>query len=220
MSTSSALAAPNSPPSVPLSHCRQDRHGRRSRLRGSLFLRCRGLSPIYSSSFRNADLEFACSRSPQAGAKLVYAIEASNMAKQLQLVVDQANRGQANPQLKNKIRVQNTKVEDYVGPKVDTLISEPIGVLLVHERMCESYIEARDKFLKPGGCEFRRSSLAGGEVASSRFTRLRTDILALAAMFPSGGLIHLAPFTDEALYVETLGKVSFRHDSTRFDRPD
>lgn len=26
-------------------------------------------------------------------------------------------------------------------------------------------------------------------------------------MFPSAGLIHLAPFTDEGLYAETLGKV-------------
>ena len=36
-------------------------------------------------------------------------------------------------------------------PKVDTLISEPIGVLLVHERMIESYLHARDNFLKPNG---------------------------------------------------------------------
>lgn len=44
------------------------------------------------------------------------------------------------------------KIEDIGDlPKVDTLISEPIGVLLVHERMIESYIVARDRFLKPGG---------------------------------------------------------------------
>lgn len=29
--------------------------------------------------------------------------------------------------------------------KVDTIISEPLGVLLVNERMLESYITARDK---------------------------------------------------------------------------
>ncbi len=29
--------------------------------------------------------------------------------------------------------------------KIDTLISEPLGVLLVNERMLESYIKARDK---------------------------------------------------------------------------
>ncbi|KAL7414270.1 S-adenosyl-L-methionine-dependent methyltransferase [Mrakia frigida] len=116
----------------------------------------------------------------EAGAELVYAMEASNMAKQLQAIVEQSNRGGANPQLKGKIHVVKGKIEDYSGPKVDTLISEPIGVLLVHERMIESYIHARDTFLKPGG-----------------------------SMFPSGGLIHLAPFTDEGLYLETLGKAAF-----------
>lgn len=35
--------------------------------------------------------------------------------------------------------------------QVDVIISEPIGFLLVHERMLESYIVARDRFLKPGG---------------------------------------------------------------------
>lgn len=34
--------------------------------------------------------------------------------------------------------------ENYLS-KVDTLISEPLGVLLVNERMLESYLKARDK---------------------------------------------------------------------------
>jgi histone-arginine methyltransferase CARM1 len=62
-------------------------------------------------------------------------------------------------------------------PRVDTLISEPIGVLLVHERMIESYIEARDRFLKPGG-----------------------------AMVPSMGTIYVAPFSDANLWSLTMGK--------------
>ncbi|CED83824.1 Protein arginine N-methyltransferase CARM1 [Phaffia rhodozyma] len=118
--------------------------------------------------------------SVEAGAKHVYACEASDMASKLQLIVDQANRGEANIHLKDKITVNRGKVEARKGPKVDTLVSEPIGVLLLHERMVESYIYARDNFLKPGG-----------------------------AMFPSGGAIHLAPFTDDALYMETLTKASF-----------
>ncbi|KAJ1921620.1 hypothetical protein IWQ60_006712 [Tieghemiomyces parasiticus] len=65
-------------------------------------------------------------------------------------------------------------------PQVDVIISEPIGVLLVHERMLESFIYARDKFLKPGG-----------------------------AILPSMGTIHLAPFTDPLLYNETMAKVRF-----------
>ena len=43
-------------------------------------------------------------------------------------IVDASNRGGPNPQLKNKIRVVKGKIEDYSGPKVDTLISEPIGL--------------------------------------------------------------------------------------------
>ena len=35
--------------------------------------------------------------------------------------------------------------------KVDVLISEPMGTLLVNERMLETYIYARKRFLKPGG---------------------------------------------------------------------
>ena len=39
---------------------------------------------------------------------------------------------------------------------MDVLVSEPMGTLLVNERMIESYIYARDKFLKPGGaCVYR-----------------------------------------------------------------
>ena len=37
--------------------------------------------------------------------------------------------------------------ENYLS-KVDTLISEPLGVLLVNERMLESYLKARDKLNK------------------------------------------------------------------------
>lgn len=35
--------------------------------------------------------------------------------------------------------------------QVDVLVSEPMGTLLVNERMIESYVYARDKHLKPGG---------------------------------------------------------------------
>lgn len=38
--------------------------------------------------------------------------------------------------------------------RVDVLVSEPMGSLLVHERMLETYLYARDHFLKPGGKMF------------------------------------------------------------------
>jgi type I protein arginine methyltransferase len=37
---------------------------------------------------------------------------------------------------------------------VDVIISEPLGNYLLHERMLETYVIARDKFLKPGGRMF------------------------------------------------------------------
>ena len=44
------------------------------------------------------------------------------------------------------------KIEELQGlPQVDVLVSEPMGTLLVNERMLETYLYARDHFLKPGG---------------------------------------------------------------------
>lgn len=40
------------------------------------------------------------------------------------------------------------------GLQVDVLVSEPMGTLLVNERMLETYLYARDHFLKPGGAMY------------------------------------------------------------------
>lgn len=56
----------------------------------------------------------------------------------------------------------------------DIIISEPMGILLVNERMLESYLHAR-KWLKPGG-----------------------------NMFPTTGIIYYAPFQDDYLHMETF----------------
>ena len=50
----------------------------------------------------------------------------------------------------------HSRIEDLSlhGEKVDVLISEPMGTLLVNERMLETYLYARDHFLKPGGRMF------------------------------------------------------------------
>lgn len=66
-------------------------------------------------------------------------------------------------------------------PPIDTIISEPIGVLLVHERMIESFLYARDKYLKKG----------------------------LGRMMPDTGTIYLAPFTDANLWTQTMSKARF-----------
>ncbi|KAF9432974.1 Histone-arginine methyltransferase carm1 [Entomortierella beljakovae] len=121
----------------------------------------------------------------QAGAKKVYAVEASDMASKMKRLVQAASlpAGKSkNEFLKDKVEIIQSKIEDpsVVAPQVDTIISEPIGVLLVHERMIESFIYARDKFLKPGG-----------------------------HLFPNKGVMYLAPFTDALLFTETMGKARF-----------
>ncbi|KAI8973800.1 S-adenosyl-L-methionine-dependent methyltransferase [Mycotypha africana] len=126
----------------------------------------------------------------QAGAKKVYAVEASGMANKMKKIVSDANEGKNNPFMKDKIEVINAKIEDpdLPIPQVDTIISEPIGVLLFHERMLESYIYARDHYLKPGG-----------------------------ALFPSKGNIYLAPFTDATLWSETMAKARFWEQKSFYD---
>lgn len=110
----------------------------------------------------------------QAGAKKVYAVEASNVAKCAELLVKANN-------LEGRIVIINEMVEKMKLPeKVDIIISEPIGFLLVHERMLETYVVARERWLKPGGL-----------------------------MMPTVGDIVLSPFTDEALHNEQLNKTVF-----------
>jgi len=110
----------------------------------------------------------------QAGARRVYAVEASCVAKHARTLVEKNG-------FSDIIKVLEGKVEEVDIPeKVDVIISEPMGFLLVHERMLESYVAARDRFLKPGGL-----------------------------MFPSSGTIYMAPFTDSALYAEQMAKVQF-----------
>ena len=77
--------------------------------------------------------------------------------------------------------VEDTKVEE----KVDIIVSEPIGFLLVHERMLESFVTARDMHLRPGGL-----------------------------MMPSNADIFVSPFTDEALWQEQNAKTAFWKDKS------
>uniref|UniRef100_A0A671UJ36 Histone-arginine methyltransferase CARM1 n=1 Tax=Sparus aurata TaxID=8175 RepID=A0A671UJ36_SPAAU len=109
----------------------------------------------------------------QAGARKVYAVEASTMAQHAEVLVN-SNR------LGDRVVVIPGKVEEVTLPEqVDIIISEPMGYMLFNERMLESYLHAK-KFLKPNG-----------------------------KMFPTIGDVHLAPFTDEQLYMEQFTKANF-----------
>lgn len=109
----------------------------------------------------------------QAGAKKVYAVEASNMS---QFAKDLA----ISNQLSDVVEVVAGKIEEVTLPeKVDIIISEPMGYMLFNERMLESYLHAK-KWLKPGG-----------------------------NMYPTKGDLYVAPFTDDALFMEHFGKSNF-----------
>uniref|UniRef100_UPI0037E939C4 histone-arginine methyltransferase CARM1 n=1 Tax=Semicossyphus pulcher TaxID=241346 RepID=UPI0037E939C4 len=109
----------------------------------------------------------------QAGARKVYAVEASTMAQHAEVLVNSNRLGE-------RVVVIPGKVEEVTLPEqVDMIISEPMGYMLFNERMLESYLHAK-KFLKPNG-----------------------------KMFPTIGDVHLAPFTDEQLYMEQFTKANF-----------
>lgn len=113
----------------------------------------------------------------QAGARRVYAIEASSMAKHCQTLVN-------NNRLSDRVFVIAGKIEEVEVPEqVDVIISEPMGYMLFNERMLETFLHAK-KWLRPGG-----------------------------KVFPSQGDLHIAPFTDEALYMEQCGKANFWYQS-------
>ncbi|KAL8269573.1 hypothetical protein Esti_006490 [Eimeria stiedai] len=76
--------------------------------------------------------------------------------------------------------VETVQLSQLGGEKVDILVSEPLGTLLFNERMIESYLFARDHFLKPGGL-----------------------------MFPRRSRLFCAPFTDAALFAEVSSRGGF-----------
>ena len=83
----------------------------------------------------------------QAGARKVYAVEASSMAKHAEQLV-------FSNKLTGKITVIPGKIEEITVPEqVDIIISEPMGYMLFNERMLETYLHAK-KWLRPGGRMF------------------------------------------------------------------
>jgi len=84
----------------------------------------------------------------QAGAKKVYAIDASAIAKQAEIVIKNNN-------LQDIITVIQGKAEEVELPeKVDVVISEWMGYMMLYETMLPSVLFIRDKWLKPNGAMF------------------------------------------------------------------
>ncbi|KAK7273424.1 hypothetical protein RIF29_14473 [Crotalaria pallida] len=81
----------------------------------------------------------------QAGAKRVYAVDASDIALQANEVVKANN-------LSDVVIVLHGRVEDVdIDEEVDVIISEWMGYMLLYESMLGSVITARDRWLRPGG---------------------------------------------------------------------
>ncbi|XP_066139230.1 protein arginine N-methyltransferase 6 isoform X1 [Euwallacea fornicatus] len=87
----------------------------------------------------------------QAGARKVYAVEASGICKLAMEIVKENH-------MENVIQVFHSRVEDIteaqIPEKVDVIVSEWMGFYLLHEGMLDSVIVARDRFLKPDGLIF------------------------------------------------------------------
>ncbi|XP_021108422.1 histone-arginine methyltransferase CARM1 isoform X2 [Heterocephalus glaber] len=116
----------------------------------------------------------------QAGARRVYAVEASSVAQHAETLV-KSNR------LSDKIIVLHGKIEEVSLPEnVDVIISEPMGFMLFNERMLESYLHSK-KWLKSNGM-----------------------------MLPTFGDIHLAPFSDDHLYMEYYSRANFWYQTCFF----
>ncbi|KAG5682665.1 hypothetical protein PVAND_012004 [Polypedilum vanderplanki] len=87
----------------------------------------------------------------QAGAKKVYAVEASKLFELAREIVKENG-------FEDVIEVLHCKIEDFTLPddveKVDVIVSEFMGFYLLHESMLDSVILARERFLKPNGSMF------------------------------------------------------------------
>ncbi|TMW60387.1 hypothetical protein Poli38472_000429 [Pythium oligandrum] len=84
----------------------------------------------------------------QAGARKVYAVEATDIAVQARKVIKANNQDHI-------ITVIQSKIEDVELPeKVDVIISEWMGYFLLRESMFDSVLVARERWLKPDGAMF------------------------------------------------------------------
>eukprot|EP00040_Diaphanoeca_grandis_P044253 m.11796 g.11796 ORF g.11796 m.11796 type:complete len:510 (-) comp8982_c0_seq1:331-1860(-) len=114
-----------------------------------------------------------CFFAARAGARKVYGVDASDMADYAKILVKHNN-------MSDVITIIKGRVEDIELPeKVDLMISEPMGMALLNERMLDSYVCAR-KWLKP-----------------------------LGKMFPTKAMLYTCPFNDEMLFQELCNRSSF-----------
>ncbi|KAG6382786.1 hypothetical protein SASPL_157504 [Salvia splendens] len=90
----------------------------------------------------------------QAGAKRVYAVDASNIAIQANEVIKANNLSDTVLYCMDELRINSycdfVYLDVEIDEKVDVIVSEWMGYMLLYESMLGSVITARDRWLKPG----------------------------------------------------------------------
>ncbi|EKM49814.1 uncharacterized protein PHACADRAFT_131660 [Phanerochaete carnosa HHB-10118-sp] len=84
----------------------------------------------------------------RAGAKRVFAVDASDIAERAEQIVKANGLGHVITVIRGK--VENIQLPDNVQ-QVDIIVSEWMGYALLYESMLDSVLHARDRFLRPGG---------------------------------------------------------------------
>ncbi|PWN21416.1 S-adenosyl-L-methionine-dependent methyltransferase [Microstroma glucosiphilum] len=90
-----------------------------------------------------------CMFAAKAGAKKVVGVDMSNIIDQAKVIVEKNGFGDVITLVKGKLE----EVDLGLGPdgKVDVIISEWMGYFLLYESMLDTVLDARDKYLAPGG---------------------------------------------------------------------
>lgn len=108
----------------------------------------------------------------RAGARKVYAVEASHMWEHAQLAV--YSNG-----LQDVVEVIHGKMEAIEIPEmVDVIVSEWMGSFLLFESMLETVLYARDRYLKPGGKLYpARGNIYMAPLSYDKYWAKKTDFL-------------------------------------------
>ncbi|KAF9019946.1 S-adenosyl-L-methionine-dependent methyltransferase [Hymenopellis radicata] len=162
----------------------------------------------------------------RGGAKRVYAVDASDIAERAKEIVKTNG-------FEDIITVMRGKVEELEIPeKVDVIISEWMGYALLYESMLDSVLNARDRFLKPGGvmapsqCKMMFALCDASEILKDRVT-FWNDVYGFDLSAMSGDLykeaiidvvgpdtILSAPYTVKDLYLPDITARQLNFSST------
>jgi len=146
----------------------------------------------------------------QAGAKRVYAVDASDIVHTAAQVVETNGMTDIIKVVRGTVEDVELPGLDEVGGGVDVIVSEWMGYLLIYESMLRSVIIARDRFLKPDGHSTRDLLPLLQRVLRPRLRVCScTPVLiadaclcSLLPVFPSHAKLFLAPLQRHGLLLQ------------------